>query len=190
MYTCYTDTTVTPSATYCDTGMLVVPLNKVAPPKFVGVSKQLLSVCDASITKTIALFSNQNHDYFWQYDNQGVRFAQLRFYPIATSSGTGTNCTPVPVTPSATSYLIQPSPGRHAGLASRAPWAAQNGRKVAGRTCPTRHRSRPTASLSPAHKANRAAKASPDLLSVCACFSSRPCQRIAARGAFARPAFY
>jgi uncharacterized protein YcfL len=100
MYTCYTDTSVTPSATYCDTGMLVVPLNKVAPPKFVDVSKQLLSVCDASSNKTIALFSNQNYQYFWQYDNQGLRLAQLRFYPIPTSSGIGTTtCTPVPVTP-------------------------------------------------------------------------------------------
>lgn len=47
MYTCYTDST---GATYCDVGTMVVSLNKVAPPKFDNVSKQLLSVCDAGCT--------------------------------------------------------------------------------------------------------------------------------------------
>src|SRR5215831_18105543 len=91
MYTCYTDAT----GTYCDTDQyLVVPLNKVTPPKFANVSQQLLTVCDATTGKTVPIFST-NDQYFWQYDNQGLRLAQLRFYPIpGDASGVGTtNCT-------------------------------------------------------------------------------------------------
>ena len=95
MSTCFTDTTT--GDTFCDTGLMVVPLTKVAPPKFANVSKQLLSVCDPSTGKTTAIFSNKNFDYFWQYDNQGLRLAQLRFYPIPTDSGIGTACTAVQV---------------------------------------------------------------------------------------------
>jgi hypothetical protein len=74
-----------------------VSLNRVNPPKFLNVSKQLLSVCDASTGQTTPLFSNKNVDYFWQYDNQGLRHAQLRFYPIPTDSGIGSGCQAAPV---------------------------------------------------------------------------------------------
>jgi hypothetical protein len=94
MYTCYTDST----GTYCNTETLVVSLSKVTPPKFANVSKQLLSVCDATSSQTVPLFSDQNADYFWQYDNQGLRLAQLRFYPIPTPSGIGSGCTYTQVT--------------------------------------------------------------------------------------------
>lgn len=95
MSSCYTDQTT--GDTFCATGLMVVSLNKVTPPKFANVSKQLLSVCDATTGKTIPLFSNKNFDYFWQYDNQGLRLAQLRFYPIPTDSGIGSDCTAVQV---------------------------------------------------------------------------------------------
>jgi hypothetical protein len=94
MYTCYTDTMT--GDTFCDTGLMVVSLNKVTPPKFANVSQQLLSVCDATTGKTVPLFSNKLDNYFWQYDNQGLRHAQLRFYPIPTDSGIGTGCTALP----------------------------------------------------------------------------------------------
>jgi hypothetical protein len=88
--TCFVDTTL--NETFCNTGALVVSLSKVTPPKFTNVSKQLLSVCVNSVTEPI--FANPLFNYFWQYDNQGLRLVQLRFYPIPTASGIGSSgCT-------------------------------------------------------------------------------------------------
>jgi hypothetical protein len=44
------------------------------------------------------LFANANFSYFWSYDNPGLRLAQLRFYPIATTAigGTCAAATPTP----------------------------------------------------------------------------------------------
>ena len=81
---CFTDTTVTPNETLCNVGTLVVSLNKVTPPKFVNVSKELLQVCVDG--KLQPLFSDANFKYSWEYDNQGLRLAQLRFYPIETTA--------------------------------------------------------------------------------------------------------
>jgi len=33
-------------------------------------------------TVTVSLFDPALQDYFWNYDNNGLRLAQLRFYPI------------------------------------------------------------------------------------------------------------
>ena len=33
--------------------------------------------------ETVALFANGFEDFFWQYDNYGLRHAQIRFYPLA-----------------------------------------------------------------------------------------------------------
>ncbi len=79
---CYTNQTSGES--FCNTGSLVVNLNKVTPPKFTDVSKQLLQVCVNG--QESALFSNSNFNYFWQYNNTGVRLAQMRFYPIQTTT--------------------------------------------------------------------------------------------------------
>jgi hypothetical protein len=69
--------------------------------KFVDVSKQLLQVCadvnsDPLVTdlQLVSLFSTLGTDYFWQYDNNGLRLAQMRFYPISTTAIGGT-CTRV-----------------------------------------------------------------------------------------------
>ena len=78
------------------TGTLVVSLNKVTPPKFVNVSKELLQVCVNGALQP--LFGNANYDYYWNYDNQGLRLAQMRFYPIVTTP-IGGACTSVAVTP-------------------------------------------------------------------------------------------
>jgi len=88
MYSCFTDNT----GTYCATGAMVLNLNKVQYGKFVNVSQELLNVCNLSNQKE-ALFADSNKDYFWQYDNTGLRLAQLRFYPISTPSGIGSGCT-------------------------------------------------------------------------------------------------
>ena len=94
MSSCFTDTTI--NETFCNAGTLVVPLNKVTPPKFVNVSKELLQVCVNGALQP--LFGNANYDYYWSYDNQGLRLAQMRFYPIVTTP-IGGACTSVAVTP-------------------------------------------------------------------------------------------
>ena len=85
MATCFTDTSV--DQTFCNTGSLVVSLNKVTPPKFTDVSKQLLQVCVNG--QLSALFSNANYNYFWNYTNDGLHLAQMRFYPMETTTSGG-----------------------------------------------------------------------------------------------------
>jgi hypothetical protein len=82
---CYTNQTS--GETFCNTGSLVVSLNKVTPPKFTDVSKQLLQVCVNG--QLSALFSTSNFNYFWNYTDNGLRLAQLRFYPIETTLSGG-----------------------------------------------------------------------------------------------------
>ncbi len=94
MSACFTDTTT--NETFCNAGTLVVSLNKVTPPKFTNVSKDLLQVCVNGSLQP--LFANSNFDYFWNYDNQGLRLAQMRFYPIVTTQ-IGGACTAVTPTP-------------------------------------------------------------------------------------------
>jgi len=64
--------------------------------KFENVSKDLLYV-DACITydainqvctawDQVPLFSDENDQYFWSYDNQGLKLAQLRFYEVPTTT--------------------------------------------------------------------------------------------------------
>ncbi len=90
MQTCFTDTSVSPSQTFCNAGNLIVSLNKVTPPKFTDVSKQLLQICVSGSLQPI--FKNSLFDYFWYYQNTGLRLAQFRFYPISTTAIGGT-CT-------------------------------------------------------------------------------------------------
>jgi len=54
--------------------------------KFQNVTSQLTSLYvdldgDGTLER-IPLFSDLLQDYFWQYDNHGLRLAQLRFYPL------------------------------------------------------------------------------------------------------------
>lgn len=58
--------------------------------KFTNVSKALLYVSadingDGTIDK-VPLFDDRLQDYFWQYDNTGLRLAQLRFYDVPTNT--------------------------------------------------------------------------------------------------------
>ncbi|MDP3954814.1 MAG: hypothetical protein Q8Q15_00435 [bacterium] len=66
--------------------------------KFQNVSKDLLyidywvdadgdGIVDTSEVTQIPLFSNDLLEYFWQYDNQGLKLAQLRFYEVPTTTG-------------------------------------------------------------------------------------------------------
>ena len=54
---------------------------------FSNVTKQLTTVClDTDMSGTCdtreGIFEDDAFGYFWDYDNFGLRLAQLRFYPI------------------------------------------------------------------------------------------------------------
>ncbi len=86
MQTCFYDPNV--GETYCNTGM-VLDLSKANYPKFTNVSKNLLTVCAYVNDKwqLEPLFFDSNSQYWWEYDNKGLRHAQFRFYPkVADSS--------------------------------------------------------------------------------------------------------
>lgn len=56
----------------------------VRPQKFVNVSKELLTICadldgDGNYSRYY-LFDDALENYFWNYDNNGLKIAQLRFY--------------------------------------------------------------------------------------------------------------
>ena len=83
------------TTTWCNDGALVVSLTRlVGPsgPKFVDVSKELLQVC-ADVNNDpleeeldlVPLFSDEGENYFWHYDNKGLRLLQMRFYPVSTT---------------------------------------------------------------------------------------------------------
>ncbi|HLX35556.1 MAG TPA: hypothetical protein VKR30_10000 [Candidatus Limnocylindrales bacterium] len=91
MTTCYTDTTT--GYTYCNTSLT---LTLAKNQKFNDVSKSLLQICDNATGKQAAIFADAFYNYFWTYDNQGLRLAQLRFYPIPTGTSIGTTCTATP----------------------------------------------------------------------------------------------
>ena len=78
MRTCYTDTS---GATYCATGAQIVFLSKkTSAGDFTDVTQQLLFYCSASSNKLQPIFSPSTFTYFWDYDNAGLKHAQLRFY--------------------------------------------------------------------------------------------------------------
>ncbi|TMI85720.1 MAG: hypothetical protein E6H10_02450 [Bacteroidetes bacterium] len=87
MSSCITDGT----DTYCsiDQGVSVSLSAHGNNNKFTNVSKQLLFVyADTSGTGQVAripLFSDPLFTYYWNYQNTGLRLAQLRFYDISTN---------------------------------------------------------------------------------------------------------
>ena len=56
--------------------------------KFVNVSKQLLYIYvdldGDGVSERYNLFNDALQDYFWSYDNNGLKLLQLRFYEIST----------------------------------------------------------------------------------------------------------
>lgn len=79
--TCLVDTD---GVTWCSTESVVTMRGK-GKSSFTDVSRQLLTVCyDADADGDLdreQVFDDANKDYFWSYDNVGLRLAQLRFYP-------------------------------------------------------------------------------------------------------------
>lgn len=82
-----TDVTTGATETYCSAYTTVQTRNK-GKSSFENVSKQLLYVyadlnADGALER-YNLFSTALQDYFWQYDNNGLKLLQMRFYPLGT----------------------------------------------------------------------------------------------------------
>jgi hypothetical protein len=98
MQSCYTDTTGTWCAADFAGGVNPITIERTKGKQtFVNVSKDLLYVdyCTAfdsitgactSVTQ-VPLFGVETASYFWDYDNTGLKLAQLRFYEIPTVTG-------------------------------------------------------------------------------------------------------
>lgn len=93
--TCFTDTST--NETYCSIYQMVL-VSSTGKSSFTNVSQELLYVyyCDTSTGKIVrdSLFDNSLYDYFWDYQNNGLRLAQLRFYPNqqTTVAPAGSSC--------------------------------------------------------------------------------------------------
>ena len=100
MQTCYDD--IQTGETWCAVDYVggveqIIIERKTGKSTFTNVSKDLLyvDVCTAydAIAQTctawdqLPLFSDENDSYFWSYDNEGLKHAQLRFYEIPTVTG-------------------------------------------------------------------------------------------------------
>ena len=105
MQTCYTDATGTWCAVSWDGGVEQIDITRSkGKSTFTNVSKDLLYVdyCvaftdlndDGEFTADectdvdqIPLFGADAEEYFWDYDNSGLKLAQFRFYEIPTDTG-------------------------------------------------------------------------------------------------------
>jgi len=83
--TCATDPTT--GGTVCSTGTTLTIGTRDHGNKFQDVTTQLTTLCyipTGSTTLTcVNIFDPALQNYFWQYDNQGNKVLQLRFYPTA-----------------------------------------------------------------------------------------------------------
>jgi hypothetical protein len=85
--TCATDPTT--GEVVCSNETMVL-VRSTGGSKFTNVSKALLYVLadidgDGDVDK-VPLFDDRLQEYFWQYDNNGLRLAQLRFYELPTDT--------------------------------------------------------------------------------------------------------
>jgi len=73
---------------YCSIYSMVLVREK-GKSSFTNVSRELLYIYadtnDDGTLERYNLFNAALSDYFWQYDNSGLRLAQLRFYEIPTT---------------------------------------------------------------------------------------------------------
>jgi hypothetical protein len=87
---------------YDATGTLVCSINAFVSVQarssgkssFTNVSSDLLFLTTCVNGKTVStpLFSQNYQNYLWQYDNQGLRLLQLRFYQVPSSTPTSLSC--------------------------------------------------------------------------------------------------
>jgi hypothetical protein len=65
----------------------VVLVRDTGRSKFSNKTKELTTIVadidGDGLAERVGIFDDSLHTYFWDYDNQGLRLAQLRFYPIA-----------------------------------------------------------------------------------------------------------
>jgi hypothetical protein len=90
--TCATDPT---GALVCSIGAFVsVQARKSGKSSFSDVSRDLLFLTTCVNGKSVStpIFSQNYQNYFWQYDNQGLKLLQLRFYQVPSNVPTGVNC--------------------------------------------------------------------------------------------------
>lgn len=84
---CATDPTT--GDTVCSDQSMVLIRDK-GGSKFTNVSKTLLyvyaDVDGDGVVDKVPLFSDELQDYFWNYDNNGLKLAQIRFYQVATNT--------------------------------------------------------------------------------------------------------
>ncbi len=84
--TCFTDFQT--SELYCSMYSMVLVRTK-GQQKFVDYSKELLFVyadVDADgVVERVPLFSDTLDQFYWQYDNSGLKLAQLRFYEVPST---------------------------------------------------------------------------------------------------------
>jgi hypothetical protein len=97
--TCGVDTNVSPPDTICSVIQVVLD-RKAGQSQFKNVSKCMLYVyADVNgdgILDRVPLFDSTLQSYFWDYDNQGLKLAAFRFYPLPTNvpaaTSPGQNC--------------------------------------------------------------------------------------------------
>jgi hypothetical protein len=69
---------------FCDTGNKVTTYGggSAGGKKFTNVSRELLYIYSniADNGKRVPLFNSEYEDYYWTYDNKGLRVTQMRFY--------------------------------------------------------------------------------------------------------------
>jgi len=87
MTTCAIDNNGTPNDTTDDVvvcSMFSVNLDRTKKG-FQDVTKQLTTITFTlnGVTTTVNIFDPALYNYFWNYDNHGLRLAQIRFYPTA-----------------------------------------------------------------------------------------------------------
>src|SRR5262245_18576936 len=96
---CRLDTTVTPNETICSTESVLLSRN-TGKSTFRNVTKELTTLCLNTNTANgngcdvrVGIFDGAGFQYFWDFDNNGLRTVQLRFYPCPDA---GAGCTVLP----------------------------------------------------------------------------------------------
>ncbi len=84
-----TPTDPTDDVVVCSMATLSLTRDK-GPQKFQNVTDKLTTITFVDpvtgVQTTVSLFDTALYDYFWNYDNHGLRLAQLRFYPLGLSA--------------------------------------------------------------------------------------------------------
>ncbi len=93
---CRLDTTVTPNVTICSTESVLLSRSS-GKSTFRNVTKELTTLCLNTNTANgsgcdvrVGIFDGSGFQYFWDFDNNGLRTVQLRFYPCPDA---GAGCT-------------------------------------------------------------------------------------------------